>query len=161
MPKLLEPIAVHLAAARLDAELAAGTSAEAGPLHARRARTLVAPRARRSLARSWEHLLSLAAQPPHGLSGRVPIRRARVLHAEPEIRALIDALEASGPVPARGVALARQLLTDGAGPVYNRAAADDLAERVAQAALELDPARPLLPAPTPLRPASNPSLQLG
>jgi hypothetical protein len=161
MQKIPEPIALHFASARLDAELAAGATAEASALHARRARMLVAPRARRSLARSWEHLLSIAAQPPRGLSGRVPIRRARVLQAEAEIRALIDALNASGPVPAQGVALARQLLTDGAGPVYNRAASDDLAERVAQAALELDPARPLLSAPTPLMPVANPTLQLG
>jgi len=161
MPKIIEPIALHFVSARLDAELAAGAAAETSALHARRARMLVAPRARRSLACNWEHLLTAAAQPARGLSGRVPIRRARVLHAEPEIRVLIDALNASGPVPARGVALARHLLTDGVGPVYNRAASDDLARRVAQAALELDPARPLLSATTPLMPAANPTLQLG
>jgi hypothetical protein len=157
MQKIFEPIALHLLSTRLDAELAAGRPAEASALHARRARALVGPRNRSCLAASWEHLLSAAAQPARGLSGRTPIRRGRVLGAEPEIRALIDALNSCGPVPAQGVALARELLTDGAGPVYNRAAADDLGERVAQAALELDPARPLLSPPTPLRPPPKPT----
>jgi hypothetical protein len=161
MQKIFEPIALHFRSAQIDDELAAGRPAETSALHARRARTLVAPRNRGALAANWEQLLSAAARPVRGLSGRVPIRRARVLAAETEIRTLIDALNSSGPVPAQGVALARRLLTDGTGPVYNRAAADDLSERVAQAALELDPARPLLSPPTPLRPLAKPTLQLG
>jgi hypothetical protein len=161
MQKILEPITLHFRCAQIDDELAAGRPAETSALHARRARRLVAPRHRARLAANWEHLLALTAQPVRGLSGRVPIRRGRVLAAELEIRALIDALNSSGPVPAQGVALARQLLTDGSGPVYNRAAADDLGERVAQAALELDPARPLLSPPTPVRPVVKPTLQLG
>jgi hypothetical protein len=161
MRKIFEPIALHFLSTQIDDELAAGHPAETSALHARRARTLVAPRNRARLAGNWERLLAAAARPRRGLSGRVPIARARVLDAEPEILTLIDALNSGGPVPAQGVALARQLLTDGTGPVYNRAAFDDLGERVAQAASELDPARPLLSPPTLVRPTLKPRLQVG
>jgi hypothetical protein len=158
MKKLFEPIAFRLNSFRLDAELAAGRPAETSARHARRARMLVAPSARRSLAAGWQQLLAGAAQPQRGLSGRAPISRRRVLAAEPEIRSLIDALNAGGPVPVQGVALARRLLTDGAGPVYNRSATDDLARRVTQAALELDPSRPLMAAePAAGIPARSPA----
>jgi hypothetical protein len=147
MPKIFEPILFRITAHRLDAELAAGQSAETSERHARRARMLVAPRSRRALAVNWEHALELAARPPGGLSGRVPVSRRRVLDAEPEIRRLIDALNASGPVPARGVAMARQLLTESGSPVYavNRPALD-LGELVGEAARRLDPAEPLMAA---------------
>jgi hypothetical protein len=160
MNKFAEPIVFRLNCFRLDAELAAGQPAETSARHARRARMLVAPSARRSLAAGWEHLLAAASQPRRGLSGRAPISRRRVQAAEPEIRSLIDALNASGPVPVQGVALARRLLTDGTGPVYNRAATDDLAQCVTQAALELDPGRPLMAAPTVI-PAAKPRLHVG
>jgi hypothetical protein len=149
MTKLVEPIVFRLNSFRLDTELAAGQAAETSARHARRASMLVAPSARRSLAAGWEHLLTVATRPARGISGRVPIRRRQVLLAEPEIRDLIDALNAIGPVPVQGVALARLLLTDGTGPVYNPAATDDLAQRVGRAVLELDPARPLMAARTP------------
>jgi hypothetical protein len=160
MKKLVEPIVFRLSCFRLDTELAAGQPAETSGRHGRRARMLVAPSARRSLAAGWEHLLTVATRPARGLSGRAPIGRRQVLRAEPEIRDLIGALNASGPVPVQGVALARLLLTDGTGPVYNRAATDDLAQRVSQAVLELDPARPLMAAPTVI-PAAKPALQVG
>jgi hypothetical protein len=38
-----------------------------------------------------------------------------------------------GPVPARGVAMVCQLLTDGGGPLYRRASRDDLSALIEQA----------------------------
>jgi hypothetical protein len=56
----------------------------------------------------------------------MPLLRARVVAANAEIRRLIGALRAAAPVSARGVAMARQLLTDGAGPLYNAQSTLDL-----------------------------------
>ena len=63
--------------------------------------------------------------------------------AEPEIRKLITALRATGPIPSRGVAIATNLLTDGRGPIYNPKAPDNLIATVALAVEHLDPALPL------------------
>jgi hypothetical protein len=57
----------------------------------------------------------------------------------------MNRLTAPLPVPARGVAMARVLLTDATSPVYNQRAGVPLSDAVAAAAAELDPALPLLP----------------
>ena len=85
----------------------------------------------------------ISRESTRGLSGRVPIRRERVNRAEPEIRELITALRATGPIPSRGVAIATSLLTDGCGPIYNPKAPDNLGATVALAVEHLDPTLPL------------------
>ena len=150
MPSLPDNIRLRLNSARLDADLAAGVAPEASSLHAARARRLVTPRSRHASAANWEHLLLSSRKPTRGLSGRVPIRRERVNRAEPEIRELITALRATGPIPSRGVAIATNLLTDGRGPVYNPKTPDNLRATVALAVEHLDPTLPLtyaLPGP--------------
>jgi hypothetical protein len=147
MHNLSEVILLRLSAARLDADLAAGMSPETSSRHATRARRLVSPRTRHALASDWEHLLSVSHGTTPGLSGRVPIRRERLHQAEPEIRELIEALRASGPVPARGVAIATNLLTDGRGPIYNAKAPNDLTATVMRAVVHLNPALPLIDGP--------------
>jgi hypothetical protein len=144
MHNLSEDILLSLGAARLDADLAAGIPPETSARHTARARRLVTPRMRRALARDWEHLLLVSHRATRGLSGRVPIRRERLHRAEPEIRELIEALRASGPIPARGVAIATNLLTDGGGPIYNAKASDDLTATVIRAMKHLNPALPLI-----------------
>jgi hypothetical protein len=57
----------------------------------------------------------------------------------------MNRLVAQLPVPARGVAMARVLLTDATSPVYNRRARVALSDALAAAAAQLDPALPLLP----------------
>jgi hypothetical protein len=143
MKTLPETIKLRLNSARLDADLAAGTAPEASPLHAARARHLVSPRVRHGSAANWEHLLLTSREPARGFSSRAPIRRERVNRAEPEIRKLITALRATGPIPSRGVAIATNLLTDGRGPIYNPTAPDNLTTTVALAVEHLDPALPL------------------
>jgi hypothetical protein len=158
MQNIFEPIILHLQSGKLDAELAAGMPAETSARHARRARMLVAPDARRELAASWEQLLQIAARPRRGVSGRAPIRRRRVLGAVSEIRFLIDALNAGGPVPVQGVAMARRLLTEVSSPVYSDTGGD-LAELVCAAAARLDPSAPLMAVDH--IPVVKPTLQAG
>ena len=134
-------VLARLFGASLDASLAAA-----------RARDIVALRRRRSMAGSWEHVLRVArraqrapragSRPP---AGAMPVCADRVVAAEPAIRDLMSRLAAPLPVPARGVAMARVLLTDGTSPVYNRHAGVALTKAVAAAAAQLDPAQPLLP----------------
>lgn len=143
MRSLSDNILARLNPARLDGDLAAGASPEMSAQHAARARALVTPRARRALADNWEHLLLTSHRPVRGLSGRAPICRERVHRAEPEIQALIAALRATGPLPARGVAIAMTLIADGSGPIYNPNVHDDLEATARLAISHLDPARPL------------------
>jgi hypothetical protein len=136
--------------ASLDASLAAGDPPESSRLLAARARDIVSLRRRRSIAGSWEHVLRVArraqwARRAGSPSAAVPICADRVVAAEPAIRDLMSRLAAPLPVPARGVAMARVLLTDANSPVYNRRAGVALTDAVAAAAAQLDPALPLLP----------------
>jgi hypothetical protein len=143
MRSLLDNILLGFNAPCLDAELAAGVPPEISPRHEARARWLVAPRRRQVLADGWEHLLVTARGPTGGLSNRAPIRRERIRRAEPEIREMISALRANGPIPARGIAIATKLLTNGCGPIYNNNAGDDIKDALALALAHLDPALPL------------------
>ena len=147
--------------ASLDASLAAGRPPESSRLLAARARDIVRLRRRRSMAGSWEHLLRVASRAQRargagpgapgapgrlgGPAGAVPVCADRVVAAEPAIRDLMNRLTAPLPVPARGVAMARVLLTDATSPVYNRRAGVALRDAVTAAATQLDPALPLLP----------------
>jgi hypothetical protein len=143
MPNVRVPVMCRLSSARLDAELAVGIAPETSPLHLSRARQLVNPRFRHARARDWEHVLVTSREPLRGLSGRVPPRREIVRQAAAEIQELIAALQQIGPVPARGVAIATTLLTDGCGALYNPAAINDLATTIARAVDHLDPTLPL------------------
>ena len=138
--------------ASLDASLAAGRPPESSRLLTARARDIVSLRRRRSIAGSWEHVLRVAhraqrarlsGSPPP--AGAAPVRADRVVAAEPAIRDLMNRLAAPLPVPARGVAMARVLLTDAASPVYSRRAPVPLTAAVEAAAAQLDPALPLMP----------------
>jgi hypothetical protein len=135
-------VLAHVFGASLDAALAAGSPPESSRLLAARAANLVSLRRRRAHAGHWEHLLLVARR---GLwSGTVPVCAGRVLAAEPAIRELIGRLTAPLPVPARGVAMARALLTDATSPVYLRRSRVSLTAAVEAAAAQLDPALPLL-----------------
>ena len=74
------------------------------------------------------------------------IRADRVLAAEPDVLELIAHLRTALPVAARGVAAARVLLTDGAGPVYHRWPATGLRDALQAAAAQLEPSTPLFAA---------------
>jgi hypothetical protein len=144
MTNLLNKIAARLAGARLDRDLAAGVSPETSDLHAARARQLTSLKTRRTLADSWERLLWITQERRPVRSAKVPPCRDRLQQAAPEIRELVVALRATGPVPARGVAIAMGLLVDGCGPVYNPRTDEDVVELLLGAVAELDPELPLI-----------------
>jgi hypothetical protein len=142
--------------ASLDEALAAGWPPETSRLLAARARLIVSLPERAATARNWEHVLLVAHRSgparrvvSHGPAGQVPagavpVRADQVVAAEPAIRDLMNRLTAQLPVPARGVAMARVLLTDAASPVYSRRARIALTAALEAAAAQLDPALPLM-----------------
>jgi hypothetical protein len=132
---------------RLDRQLAAGLPPETNRLIAARADSLVSLPVRSALARHWRDLLTQATRPPVARTPTVPICRDRIMAAEADIRATLEALSARLPVPARGVAAANRLLTDGTGPLYNRSSPVDLVDAVREVVELLDPATSLSPGP--------------
>jgi hypothetical protein len=137
--------------ASLDAALASGNAPESAWLLAVRAQEIVSLPKRTATAENWEHLLRVARRPAakpstpcqQALPAALPIRAKLVVTAEPSIRELISRLSAPLPVPARGVAMARLLLTDATGPVYNRRSGVSLTDAIEAAIVQLDPALPL------------------
>jgi hypothetical protein len=128
----------------LDRQLAAGRSPESSRFLASRAQALVSPATRRVLARDWEHLLEATHLPPRARRVGVPLCCDRITAAEPEVRDMLASLLTLGPIAAGGVAAAQMLLCDGAGPVYNRSCATDLATALREAIAQLDPCMPLI-----------------
>jgi len=134
-------------AARLDRELARGARPEANARLAARAFRLTSMTYRHDLAVSLQRMLAAAGFPPvpvRALSAgvartpHVPVRLGRISRSAPELAELTGRLVQPGPVPARGVALVCQLLTDGGSPLYREACRDDLAALVEQAVQRLN-----------------------
>jgi hypothetical protein len=128
-------------ATRLDRDIAAGVSPDSSPVLALRAQALVQPSMRRLLAGRVRQVLTEATGDDalRFLDPRIPVQRDRVVDATDALRSLIERLLLPGPVPARGVAVARLVLTDGAGPLYNPSCPDDLRARVQAAVEQLEP----------------------
>jgi len=114
----------------LDRQLALGLPPWRGGPRAARARFIVSPAGRRQLIRGWSRLLDLARRPPSARSARGPLCRRALAGAEHDVRTMLGVLAAQRPVTARGAAMARALLTDGAGPLYNARSGRDLAGEV-------------------------------
>ena len=125
----------------LDALLAAGVPPESSRLLATRARDIVSLPRRQALARDWEHLLRVAHGPTPGRARR--LRAAPIAREGKAIKDLAERLGTPLPVGARGVAMATVLLTDAAGPVYNRHSRETLTTALQATITELDPARPM------------------
>jgi hypothetical protein len=130
------------AAARLDRELAAGTSPETSATLAARATVLTSTKARRDLAASVQRILAAAGQPPAAPAAavrpaRLPLNLARITGSAVPLATLADTLAAPGPVPVQGVAMVSQLLADGTGPLYRQADGDDLGHIIENASRAL------------------------
>jgi hypothetical protein len=136
----------RLLARSLDRRLAAGQPPESTGLLATRAQVLVRPDERQALARNWEHLLTVARHRSARSLGHLPLCRDRIVAAEPVVRLMLVALLAPRPVPARGVAMASALLSDGAGPLYNVDSPGDLVSALDQTTQALDASASLVPA---------------
>jgi hypothetical protein len=133
----------------LDRQLATGASPESSRLLAARAEYLVSSRVRRDMAQHWFRVLRQARMPSPARRQAAHLRRTQVLRAEREIGEMLDALVVALPVPARGVATASCLLTDGTGPLYNPNCPVELSATLREATAQLNPATPL--AELPLR----------
>jgi hypothetical protein len=144
--RLWDRIMARCLAARLDRELARGARPETNVGLAARAVRLTSMRCRRDLARSLQRILAAvlsassrggptAADPSARVARHphIPVRRDRISRSASELAELAARLTQPGPVPARGVAMVCQLLTDGGGPLYRKACRDDLAAIVEQA----------------------------
>jgi hypothetical protein len=134
---LRDRLIAWLRAGSLDRQLARGVAPETGGPLTLRARALIGPSARSSLARQLRRVVS-DARGDHVWLTRIPVRRREVLAAADALDVLADRLAAPGPVDVRGVAQVRVLLSDGCGPLYFRGATDELHARVAQALSRLD-----------------------
>jgi hypothetical protein len=128
----------RLFGASLDRQLADDRAPESSRLLAARAQLIASPTQRRSLAESWLSLLVEARAPFTLINPRVPIVRERIIAAQTQIQALVDALLAP-LTTTRGVAMASTLLSDGSGPVFNRECQADLASMLREVTARLDP----------------------
>jgi hypothetical protein len=94
---------------------------------------LTTPAARNLLASCWEALVEAARLPQRAYDPHVPVAAARVKAADDDISGLVAALRGPGPVSARGMAFAAELLQDGCGPAYNPASPKGLSAAVREA----------------------------
>ncbi len=78
------------------------------------------------LVEDWNHLLDLCRRPAVPRTPHVPLCRDRILAAEPDIQAMLATLSERHAAPGPGIAIARRLLRDGTGPLYNRHSSVDL-----------------------------------
>jgi hypothetical protein len=126
-------IAARLLAPALDRRLAAGASPDESVLLAARARLLSSRAQRQRLTRCWLGVLERAARKPAPLSARTPLRRGAIAAAQGDIRLMLAVVQGTPAIRPQGLALARALLTDGAGPLYNRRSGADLAAAIRDA----------------------------
>ena len=105
---------------RLDLALADGASPDASGALSLHAHELIGMRVRTTLARTLQRVMADALVTDHRHGPTVPICRAGVLRCRGTFEYLSGLLKEPGPVNARGVALTRVLLSDGASPLYSR-----------------------------------------
>ncbi len=141
--RFTERVLAHVFGPSLDHQLAAGRPPASGQLLAARALALVCLGRRRALARNWERLLATARRPAAPGPARILLCRDRIFAAEPDIHEMVARLREPLPVAARGVAAAELLLTDAAGPLYNRRNQVALPALLRLATAQLDPAASL------------------
>jgi hypothetical protein len=98
-----------LRAPRFDRALADGADPASEPGLGARARQVTSSRTRRRIARALEEL---------ELGPGVPVRRDQLRDADDLLAELTAALRSRERVSARGVLLAREIITDGCGPLY-------------------------------------------
>jgi hypothetical protein len=116
----------RLRAWRLDQELARGADPCSDPALELRARRLLSPETRTRIADTLEEVVRDACRPLRP-GAQVPLRGDGINAARPELQALAAALRAHDDPEARGVALARLLIVDGASPLYGAGSERELA----------------------------------
>jgi len=104
-------IAEVLRSSRLDRALADGADPASEPSLRQRARRLTSWRTRRRLAKALEEI-------ERDRGPGLPVRHDQVMEARDLLSELTTALRSRERVSARGVLLARRIITDGCGPLY-------------------------------------------
>jgi hypothetical protein len=117
---------------RLDAELARGADPAGRPGLAARAHRLRTQRSREDMAAAIEDVIREADRPPR-LSAAAPINRPAIRAARAELTDLAQQVRARPDAPARGLALVRLMVMDGASPLYGREPAEALLVTVGEA----------------------------
>jgi hypothetical protein len=128
--RLRDRVVARLYADRIDRRLARGGSPEGSIAAALRGRVLTDPRTRRRLASGIDHAIAVATDDHAQFPSPVVVDRAAVREALPQLHELRVRID-SDPLPTvRAMARAHLLLTDGAGPLYNRDTAVGLRDTV-------------------------------
>jgi hypothetical protein len=133
-PSLYARTAARLRAGALDRALIAGADPSSSPQLAARACALTSRRTRAVIAAGIERVIRAAHEP--AARSRITPRRSSVKSTVGELDELAGLLRSRSPLYARGIAMLRELLRDGAGPVYV-GAPDELASTLAEARLAL------------------------
>jgi hypothetical protein len=94
---------------------------------------------RRKLVDDWQRVVELARYAPPTHCPHVPVCRRGVAAAQPELNEMLSFLLAPRPTAVRGMAMVRVLLSNGAGPLFNRHCPTELRVAVRQATASLDP----------------------
>ncbi len=122
---------VFLTRGRLDRRIADGSRYEATDALALRVRQLTGEGNRRRVANELRGVVDWVDDCETGaFMSSVVIDRAAVRGGREAILGLAERLEAMDPVSARGVVLARALVTDGLSPLYNPLSERTVAEAV-------------------------------
>jgi hypothetical protein len=131
----------------LDERLASGAAPAAGPELELRTRQLLSTSERDRIATGIEQSVAQAAsQWPPAPAQFVPLGSPRIRECAPELLTIARRLRDGDPIDVRGVAMASQLLYDGAGPLY-RDGRGDLLDRARSVRLALDVSTPVEAAP--------------
>jgi len=127
----------------LDEKLAAGAAPGAGPELQLRAGQLLSRSERERIATGIDRSVAQAvAQWPPAAAQLVPLGSPQIRECAPELLTIARRLREDEPVAVRGVAMASQLLYDGAGPLY-RDGRGDLLHRARSVRLALDVSTPV------------------
>lgn len=127
-PSLTVRAAAHIRGPRLDRALIRGADPAASRLLAARAGQLSSASMRERIADGLERL-ALSADHPRSRARVLP-SRAAMLANRSEILEIAGLLRRDRPLYARGLAMLKLILTDGAGPAYTDRRGDALADRL-------------------------------
>jgi hypothetical protein len=130
--RLVDRFVARYRASVLDTQLAEGAGPESSLWLALRAELLVRPSHAHRLSKALKWLV-MTSEGPSRMPVRAPVRRDAVRSARGELLTLADRLLEPGPLGAQGVARARVLLRDGAGPLYTASPERDLGSEVRDA----------------------------
>lgn len=126
-------------AGQLDRRLAAGADPRAHTTLAIHEQRITGPRGRARVADGLARAARDAVSVAPAFSAAVRPDRQEVLAARTVLAALDRRLRGPEPVAGRGIALLRELLTDGSGPLYRPAEPGALGSQLRAAAAALEP----------------------